>query len=119
MPLNDPRRIPRSTEERTAEKIRSLQGQVKSLERRGAQWPTTEDVENRLPPGSIILNASFASPSGFIPCRGQVVPKSQFVSLFQAIGDLFNTGGEAATEFRLPDLTGLEPAAGMTYLIRY
>lgn len=43
-------------------------------------------------------------PPGWLWCYGQAVDRADFPALFAAISTTFNTGGEAATQFRLPDL---------------
>lgn len=53
-----------------------------------------------------------APPSGWLYCDGQVVPKATYPRLFAAIGTVFNSGGEEATDFRLPNLQG-RVTAGM------
>lgn len=67
-----------------------------------------------IPYGGIITNDSSTStltapPSGYLWCRGQVVAQASYPALFAAIGTTFNTGGEASTDFRLPDLRGRIP----------
>lgn len=55
-----------------------------------------------LPFGGIAANI----PTGYLVCDGSVVSQGQYVSLFSAIGTNWNTGGEGAGNFRLPDLRG-------------
>lgn len=43
-------------------------------------------------------------PAGFLSCSGQVVKKSKYPELWFLLGTLWNTGGEAADEFRLPQM---------------
>lgn len=43
-------------------------------------------------------------PSGWHLCDGAVLDQATYPDLFAAIGTTFNTGGEAGTEFRLPNL---------------
>jgi microcystin-dependent protein len=47
---------------------------------------------------------------GWLHCRGQVVSRATYPDLFTAIGTQYNTGGEAGTDFRLPDMRGYRPA---------
>lgn len=56
--------------------------------------------------GEIKMIAMSAAPSGWLLCQGQVVSRTTYARLFTAIGTAFNTGGEAGTDFRLPDLRG-------------
>ena len=56
--------------------------------------------------------------TGHLYCNGQVVSRTTYANLFAKLGTTYNTGGEAATDFRLPDyrgyvLRGLDPAAAV------
>jgi len=62
--------------------------------------------ETALPAGTILDFAGTAAPSGFLFAAGQVVSRTTYAALFAALGTAYNTGGEAATDFRLPDLRG-------------
>jgi len=46
------------------------------------------------------------APAGALLCFGQVVSRTTYAGLFAVLGTTFNTGGEAGTDFRLPDLRG-------------
>jgi microcystin-dependent protein len=39
-------------------------------------------------------------------CYGQTLPRATYPDLFAVVGTTYNTGGEAGTVFRLPDLRG-------------
>jgi microcystin-dependent protein len=58
--------------------------------------------------GSIIPFGGLAAniPSGYLACDGSVVSQTQYAALYAAISSLWNTGGEGAGNFRLPDLRG-------------
>ena len=58
------------------------------------------------PPGSIAGFGGAAAPSGWLLCDGTVVVRATYAALFAVIGTAYNTGGEAGTDFRLPDLRG-------------
>lgn len=67
-----------------------------------------------VPYGGIITSdtstsSATAPPSGWLWCRGQTVAQASYPALYAAIGTTFNTGGEASTDFRLPDLRGRIP----------
>jgi microcystin-dependent protein len=47
-----------------------------------------------------------SAPAGWLLCAGQVVPRTTYAALFAVIGTGYNSGGEAGTDFRLPDLRG-------------
>lgn len=46
------------------------------------------------------------APNGFVLAYGQTVSRSTYSALFAKYGTTYNTGGEAGTDFRLPDLRG-------------
>lgn len=49
------------------------------------------------------LNFSASDPNKYIELRGQAVSQSEYSELYAVFGTTYNTGGEAAGEFRLPD----------------
>lgn len=67
----------------------------------GTSWQSTT-----LPTGSMIdFGGNFAQiPIGFIMCDGSVLSQTgTYANLFSVIGTIWNTGGEGAGNFRLPD----------------
>lgn len=58
------------------------------------------------PVGMIVDFAGSTAPNGWLLCFGQVVSQTTYAYLFNVIGTTFNTGGEGAGNFRLPDLRG-------------
>lgn len=62
------------------------------------------DLRNRT--GEIGPFAGSAAPAGTLLCYGQVVNRATYAGLFAVLGTTYNTGGEAGTDFRLPDLRG-------------
>lgn len=50
-----------------------------------------------------------ALPDGYLLCYGQTVNIGDYNDLYTAISTNWNTGGEAAGTFRLPDFRGLTP----------
>lgn len=76
----------------------------------GYQWvetnPNNSGADGILPVGSVIAGATEEPGPGFLHCRGEVVSRTTFPQLFDAIGTTYNTGGELITEFRLPNLQG-------------
>jgi microcystin-dependent protein len=54
--------------------------------------------------GAIGLFAGLAAPAGWLVADGSILPLSQYVALFEAIGTTF--GGNGASVVALPDLTG-------------
>jgi microcystin-dependent protein len=54
--------------------------------------------------GAIWYSATI--PNGWLKCDGSLVNRNDYPDLFIAIGVAWNTGGEAGTQFRLPNLSG-------------
>lgn len=57
-------------------------------------------------PGVISDFGGTAAPFGYLLCDGTVYPQASYPALFTAIGTNWNTGGEGAGNFRVPDLRG-------------
>lgn len=70
-----------------------------------------------IPPGTVWATASRNLPAGWLWCDGAVKVRADFDPLFQAIGTDYNTGGEAGTDFRLPDLRNRFPMGRATVAI--
>lgn len=66
-------------------------------------------LKARTPAGKIDIFGGAVAPPGSLFCDGSVVSRAAYADLFAAIGTAFNTGGEAGTDFRLPDLRGRLP----------
>ena len=58
------------------------------------------------PVGAVTAFAGATAPTGWLLCFGQTVSRTVYASLFTVVGTTYNTGGEAGTDFRLPDLRG-------------
>ena len=67
---------------------------------------TTSELVDAVPPGTVSDYAGLTVPNGWLFCNGQTVSRTTYDDLFLAIGTIYNTGGEAGTDFRLPDLRG-------------
>jgi len=59
-----------------------------------------------MPPGSVMAYAAGTPPAGWLQCVGQTVSRTTYAALFAVIGTIYNTGGEAGTDFRLPNMLG-------------
>jgi microcystin-dependent protein len=57
--------------------------------------------------GEIRMFAGNFAPAGWMFCEGQLVPISEYETLFQLIGTTY--GGDGQTTFALPDLRGRIP----------
>ena len=58
--------------------------------------------------GSVVAYAGTVAPTGWVICDGRLLDRSSFVTLFAVIGTVYNigSGGETASNFRIPDLRG-------------
>ncbi len=54
-------------------------------------------------PGDIKAHASSTVEAGWLDCDGSVVSQTTYAALYAVIGVLWNTGGEGAGNFRLPN----------------
>jgi microcystin-dependent protein len=64
---------------------------------------TFNALSSLLPSGVIMMYGGTAVPTGWLFCDGSVVSQLTYASLFSTIGTAFDTGGEGAGNFRLPD----------------
>jgi microcystin-dependent protein len=71
------------------------------------QAATKSYVDQVLPPGCIMPFAGTSVPTDWLACQGQAVSQTTYAALYAAIGATWNTGGEGAGNFRLPDLRGM------------
>jgi len=55
----------------------------------------------------VMMYGGTSAPAGWLFCVGQVVSQTTYANLYSAIGSAFNTGGEGAGNFRLPDTRGI------------
>lgn len=70
------------------------------------QKTSTEVLDRLIPAGLVAWFGRNTAPTGWLKANGAVVPQASYAALFAAIGTTFNTGGEVAGSFRLPDLRG-------------
>lgn len=68
------------------------------------QRPMTGIPTGTLQPWIGLLTAPV--PAGWLLANGQTVNRTTFADLFEVCGTRFNTGGEAGTDFRLPNVKG-------------
>jgi microcystin-dependent protein len=59
-----------------------------------------------VPSGGLMPFAGITAPLGWLLCFGQTLSRTTYPDLFAVVGTTYNTGGEAGTVFRLPDLRG-------------
>ena len=70
------------------------------------QLATTAFVTTAIPAGVINPYGGSSAPTGWLLCYGQAVSRTTYAALFAVLSTTYNTGGEAGTDFRLPDLRG-------------
>jgi microcystin-dependent protein len=67
------------------------------------------DIANKVQPflytGAIVSTLSTAVPTGWLACDGSAVSQTTYAALYAIIGTTYNTTGEGAGNFRLPNLT--------------
>jgi microcystin-dependent protein len=69
-------------------------------------FSNTAGIYVGIPVGFIGDFAGSTAPSGWLLCGAQVVSQTTYALLFAVIGTAYNTGGEGAGNFRLPDYRG-------------
>lgn len=76
-------------------------------EAREIQSRSIEATARVVPPGTIVAYGGVIEnvPAGWKPCIGQAVSRSEYASLFTAIGTAWGSG-DGVTTFNLPDLQG-------------
>ena len=73
-----------------------------------SQWVAVSSigVNGTAATGSVQFFAASTPPDGWIKCNGAAVSNTAYAALWGVIGSTYNTGGEAAGTFRVPDLRG-------------
>jgi len=66
-----------------------------------SKWRNESTIE--LPIGSMLDFAGAALPTRFLACDGSVVSQTTYAALFAVLSSTWNTGGEGAGNFRLPN----------------
>jgi len=68
------------------------------------------------PTGTILINNTGLTPSGYLPCDGSTVSRTTYVALFDVIGTYYGDGDNTTT-FHLPQLSNTaQPTVG--YIIK-
>jgi phage-related protein len=70
---------------------------------------TDELAKAICPIGSMVTFAGSSAPARWVLCDGRTVSRATYSDLFAVVGTAYNTGGEAGTAFRLPDLRTTPP----------
>lgn len=63
---------------------------------------------NLLPAGTLVMYGGSSVPSGWLRCDGTEVSRTEYASLFAAIGTTFGAGNNSTT-FNLPNFKGRSP----------
>jgi microcystin-dependent protein len=64
-----------------------------------------DSADNAMPAGAVVAHAGTPVPTGYLLCDGAAVSRSQFATLFAAIGTSWGQGN-GDTTFNVPDLRG-------------
>lgn len=67
------------------------------------------EVFSSTPSGTLNPFAGTATPDGWLLCDGAEYAEVTYPRLFASIGENYNTGGETADYFRVPDMRGRVP----------
>lgn len=86
-------------------RVSSTESRVSSLERNAEGGGGVVDT---LPAGTILAWGAETAPGGWLLCDGAAVSRSDFASLFAAIGTTYGAG-DGYTTFNVPDLRGRVP----------
>jgi len=70
------------------------------------------DSNAGIPTGTVSAFAGSTAPTGYVLCDGSEYSETTEAALFAVLGSTYNTGGETANHFRVPDLRG-RVVAGM------
>ncbi len=71
--------------------------------------PTLASTVGTVPSGALMQYGGSSAPTGWLLCDGSEYAESAEPALFTAISTTYNTGGETADHFRVPDLRGRVP----------
>lgn len=88
---------------------KAVEGYLQDLDNRIATRATSDA-------GQVVVWPVAAVPSGWLATDGTVVSIAEHPSLYGIIGTTFNTGGEGAGAFRLPNWPA--PVPGGVWIIR-
>lgn len=66
--------------------------------------------------GSILTNSTGKTPTGYLSCDGRAVSKTEFPTLYEAVGTLYGETN-VSNAFLLPNLEDLN-GSGIFYIIK-
>lgn len=106
------------TERNMAGLLRSVSMKLTSLDRRVARIPRPPSAAVLAYVGDVKLTARGAVQTGWLACNGSLQDGDEYPALYTAIGDTYNTGGEPAGSFRVPNLSAASLNPNLLYIIK-
>jgi len=94
-------RMPRAADRLTS--IRGFATWKRAVERLLSQYDARIAGLSRADAGMAVVWPTGLVPAGWVAADGSLLFRDDHPDLFDAIGTTFNTGGETAAEFRLPN----------------
>lgn len=85
--------------------VAPVDGDVLSYDAVAEEWIAQSAGNASLPAGSVMAWAGATAPAGWLLCNGQAISRTEYGSLFTAIGTTFGAGDTVMT-FNVPDLRG-------------
>jgi microcystin-dependent protein len=67
--------------------------------------------------GDVVIFPYQFTPQGYLPCDGQLLPISEYSTLFMLIGTRF--GGDGKETFALPNYAGKAPVGSRYFISAY
>ena len=88
--------------------VAPVDGDILTYDATAEEWIAQSLGNAAMPSGSVMAWGGATAPSGWLLCQGQEVSRTEYASLFSAIGTAFGAGDTVMT-FNLPDLRGRTP----------
>ena len=88
--------------------VAPVDGDILTYDAVASEWVAQSLGNAAMPAGSVMAWGGDTAPSGWLLCQGQEVSRTEYASLFSAIGTAFGAGDTVMT-FNLPDLRGRTP----------
>lgn len=98
--------------------LRSLITDVGLLKRRTAKIPRPTSPTLLASTGDVKVTAREGTQSGWILAAGGTFAIVDYPELYDVLGTRFNTGGEPAGTFRVPNVSTAPLGSGLTALIK-
>jgi microcystin-dependent protein len=88
--------------------VAPVDGDVLSYDAIAEEWIAQSAGNASMPAGSVMAWGGDTAPAGWLLCTGQEISRTEYASLFSAIGTSFGVGDTVAT-FNVPNLKGRSP----------